>query len=131
MEAEERVGWKTYNGKKYIEITYRDLGGEENDTAAIEVLDYVHKFVLNAGKEQIVLTDVTDAYATPEIMKILKANLRKERPLNNREAVVGITGAKSALLRTLNFFSGSEVKPFDTKEQALLWLFKEENADAE
>ncbi len=126
MKTKERLFWETYNGKRIININYAGLNSStpQDEKEALDFADIVHEFIMNAGKDLLIFVDVTDSYASSATTKKLKENLKEEKPLIAKEAVIGINKAKSILLKGLNLFSKVEICAFETEKEAKDWLTK-------
>jgi len=126
MKTKERLFWETYNGKRIININYAGLNSStpQDEKEALDFADVVHEFIMNAGKDLLIFVDVTDSYASSATTKKLKENLKEEKPLIAKEAVIGINKAKSILLKGLNLFSKVEICAFETEKEAKDWLTK-------
>jgi hypothetical protein len=57
-------------------------------------------------------------------MKVANELGKKTEPLNERSAIVGVTGMKSVLLNTYNFFTGGKLKAYKTEAEAMEYLTK-------
>ncbi len=117
----KRVEWIKHNGQRLIFIDYEDISSLDEEVALKE-LDVVHDFVMNAGTNLKILVDVTNAYGSSVIVKKLKSNLKEEKPLIAKEAVIGISGVKAKLLKAVNFFTKMNIKAFDDYDSAKEWL---------
>ena len=119
-----RVKWITHKGKRIIFLDYTHLN-PDHKKEFFKVLDEARNFILSAGNNLLILVDVNNSFTDSEIMQKIKEDAKIEKPQIKREAVVGITGIKAILLKAINMFSGQDIKPFSTIEEAKDWLTKE------
>jgi len=102
---------------------YRGLSSN-NEKEFINVIDEAKEFILNAGKNLLILVDVTDSYGNSSIVKRMKEDGKLEKPFVSKEAVIGVTGLKEVFLKGINLFSKQNIRPFPTIEEAKDWLVK-------
>ncbi|MBN2804310.1 MAG: hypothetical protein JXR91_14540 [Deltaproteobacteria bacterium] len=111
-----------YNNKKIIYSDYSNLGGNQ-------FLDYVRshysahrKIFENSNEKFLILTNVENAFANREVMKLLKDSVKHNSPHISKSAVIGIAGVQKLLLNSINLFSKVNSKVCDNREEALKWL---------
>jgi len=68
------------------------------------------------------LLDTEGSYAPPEVLlELKKVNIRVKK-FSYRKAVVGVHGTRKVLLNAINSFSSTQIKAFDTVDEAKEWL---------
>ena len=117
----DRARWITHNGKQIVYIDYTGLSST-NEGEFIKALDEAKEFILNAGKNLLVLVDVRDSYGNSSIVKRMKEDGETEKPFVAKEAVVGISGFKEMLLKGVKLFTKIDINPFKTLDEAKDWL---------
>ena len=110
-----------HNGKTIILHDYTGLSGQ----AYIDAVEYNGR----AGEllqlhDRMILMDVTDSIVDKEIMKVFKRVSKKASPNLSKTAVVGATGIQKMFLQTVAAFANLEVKTFDNRNDAVIWLSK-------
>lgn len=120
----ERAKWITHKGKRIIYIDYTGLSSNK-ESEFIAALDEAKEFILTAGKNLLVLVDVSDSYGNSSIVKRMKEDGELEKPFVHKEAVVGISGFKEMLLKGVKLFTKIDINPFKTLDEAKDWLISE------
>ncbi len=118
----DRIRTLTHKGKK---IHYFDYRGLIDDTAFLELARKASDFLIEQNKKSLHLINLTGTFITPNLIKPLITEIERYKPFIQKEAIVGVTGAKRVLFQTyLTFFSSDDIKAFrDTEEEtALDWL---------
>ncbi len=119
------------NGASFIEhkgreIYFIDYSHIKTTEAFLEVIKGTNAFrekVKASGRKDILmLVDVTGSYVYGEVMEALKRSGKATKPITRKEAVVGITGAKKTLLSIFRLFTGLQLRPFNTIDEAKEWL---------
>ncbi len=116
----EKMGirWMDYAGKK---ILYVDYSGSTKEDA-LKILEEAAG-IFRSSKEKILsLDNYTNGYATKEFMDRAKQLSDVFSTKRKKGAAVGVQGMKKVLLNTYNIFAKDKIKPFDTEEEALLYL---------
>ncbi len=116
-----RVKFIEHKGKKIIFLDYSGFQYKDKDEF-MGVLDYARKFIFAAGKDLLILVDVSNSYGDNEVIGKMKQDGKDEKHLVKKQAVVGITVFKELFLKTINLFTNIGIKPFGTLEQAKDWL---------
>ena len=112
----------TYKNKEILYVDYRNTKSEQE---MIDILESVCQFLLKENKQQLILTNISGVYALPGFMKKAKELGKKTKHLTPKEAIVGIVGPKKTLLMFYNLFTGVDIRPFDTEEEAKKYLVKD------
>lgn len=109
------------NDKK---IFFCDLKGVKNDDI-LNISQETWSLIgseLKDGEKVNFLLDITDVNIPPKIMD--EISLMAEVHKNNiaKEGVVGINGFRRTLLNLYGWVIGSQLKAFEDRELAMLWL---------
>ncbi len=122
----DRIQIIEHKGKK---IHFIDYSGLRLADELIEIISMVDKFnqeQISAGRTDfLILSDLTNSYVYGEAMDMMKKSGAKIKEHTKKTALLGITGAKKVLLRTVNAVMNLNMKPFDNKEEALDWLIED------
>lgn len=117
--------WITHKGKKIFYADYSDFGKDFIKLKA-EVI-YVNSIMVLEPKESVLLlVNVNGTTGTSEITFYLKDAAIKVKTHVRKAAVIGVSGVRLALLRSVSYLSGMDIKPFDDIETAKDWLVSEE-----
>ncbi|MBN2519240.1 MAG: hypothetical protein JXB17_01945 [Bacteroidales bacterium] len=116
-----RVKVEVYKGKKIIFLDYTKVSHHEEDKFLKE-LDEIRQFILGAGKDLLILVDVTGSFASQKMVQRMREDGKIEKPFIKKEAVVGVTGLKEVLLKGINLFTNLGIKPFNSINEAKEWL---------
>jgi len=115
-----KVEFILYKGVRILDLNVRDSKDVDQNIAAFRLAQEM------AMKEPIkllrLLTDVTEAHYTTEAVSVLKEFSKSTTPYMKASAVVGVTGVKWIILQSLIKLTGREIKLFDTRENARVWL---------
>jgi hypothetical protein len=115
------VSWAQFKGIRYLDIDYRACRTQQEMIALLEE-------ATNAAAEVpgrlLALTHLEGCGIGPEFMGQAKERGKALRVREgSRHAILGITGLKNMLLKTLITVTGwKHTKPFDSETQALEWL---------
>jgi hypothetical protein len=90
----------------------------------IKQLEHEANMMLQHNAKLLYLGNFENTVVESEFMKKANELGKKTEPLNEKSAVVGISGMKSVLLNTYNFFTGGKLKACKTEEEALDFLTK-------
>lgn len=111
--------WETYKGKRYFFAHYDHKTAEQFKKEVAEVEAVIHG---QPKGSLLLLMDTTGVIHTPEILNISKDTALASRPYLKKAAMVGMTGARRALLDIVLKFAAVNVSAFETVEQAKEWL---------
>jgi hypothetical protein len=121
------------NGARFIEynrceiyfVDYSHIKSTEEFLKVIKVTNAFREKVKAEGKRDVLmLVDITGSYVYGETMDALKRAAKLSRELTRKEAAVGVTGPKKVLLRIIQLFTGMQLRPFDSLEEAKEWLIR-------
>jgi hypothetical protein len=117
--------WVSHKGKK---IFYADYSDFEKDFQKLKIeVSYANATMVQEPKESVLLlVNVTSTTGTSEITFYLKDAAIQVKPHVRKAAVIGVGGVRLALLRSVSFLSGMEIKPFDDIDTAKDWLVSDE-----
>jgi len=111
----------SHKGKDITYLNFAALNGTESVAFASAILATA-EFVENRGPGQLTLSNVKDLEETPEIVKAFKMISARNKPFRKKAAVVGLNSTKKIILNAINYFSKSNLKSFDSLEEAKNWL---------
>ncbi len=115
----DRIYWKTERGKQ---ILIMDCSGLNNDQIK-ELIAGGYKYYENKEPNSVLsLTDLTNTYLTSSTYHAFKDLDAKTHEYDLKTAVVGLNKAKTILLNLVNKFRKSQIKGFNSREEALAWL---------
>jgi len=117
----ERINFITHDDKDILYCDFSTLMTKN----FIELLDECYEFI-KTKIDLLIIFDVTDAPIFGEAFEHAKDFAKRIQPYRKKSALVGISGSKQMLLKSILLFSGSakKVQAFSTKEDALNWLAK-------
>ena len=113
--------WITHKEKK---IFYADYSDFEKDFKKLKAeIDHANAVMLLEPKDSLLLlVNVDGTIGTSEITFYLKDAAIKVKKHVRKAAVIGVSGVRLALLRSVTYLSGMDVVPFDDIEKAKDWL---------
>lgn len=115
----ERVRFITVQGKRVLYIDFSGLGAED----AIAESEKAKRLIAQQPPGSLLtLTDISDSAFDSAVTKTAKEYARHNAPYVKAAAVVGAGGLRKALLYVVATFSGRNLAPFDTLDQAKEWL---------
>ena len=114
-----------YKGKAIYFVDYTHIKSTEEFLNVIKGTNAFREKVKAEGKRNILmLVDVTGSYIYGEVLDAIKMSGRISKELTQKEAVVGVTGAKRMIVANRQLFTGMQLHPFDTLEEAKEWLIQ-------
>ncbi len=115
-----------YKGKEIYFVDYTNIKTTEEFLEVIKKTNAFREQARAMGKKDILLlVDFTGSYVYGEALDALKKSGKITKELTKKEAVVGVTGAKKILLQIAQVFTGMQLRPFDTVEEAKEWLVRD------
>ncbi len=114
------VKWISKDGKQILYADYRGMKTPE----MIKQLEHEADIMLKSSNKVLYLGNFEDTVIDKDFMKKANELGKKTEPLNERSALVGVTGMKALLLNTYNMLTGGKIKAFKTEEEALEYLTK-------
>jgi hypothetical protein len=120
----DRVRFITHQGRRILFIDLTNCRAEE----AMEILDEVKRVVTAQPRNSLLtLGDLTGAQLSRGAITRMKEVAVFDRPYVKRAAiVVGAESLPNVFYEALKTFSQREFPRFDTREEAMNWLVKEE-----
>lgn len=111
----------THKGK---EILFIDYDGVKSEDEMIEILKEAQKLIIKENKPYLQLTNIKNAFATPNYMKQAKQVAKDTPKLATKRAIVGIDSpSRKVLLQAYNLVLGKNaIKPFDDLAKAKDYL---------
>ena len=114
------VSYITYKDRT---ILYVDLKGIKNKLEVEHDIHLMADFYKKATEDIYLLLDITGAYLGPEIADLFKTYGKTTfKGKSKKRAVLGITKLKAIILRGYSIVTNTEVKPFDSMEDAKDYL---------
>ncbi len=122
-----KASFKQYKGKQIYFVDYSNLKTEEEFLQAINETNLYRKQNIENQplKSQLMLVDLRESYVIGNVFNRIKESGNLTKPFLKKQAVVGLTPGKAAMLKIYNIFIKDTVKSFNTAEEALEWLIKE------
>ena len=114
-----RRSFLKHNHKTIIFNDFSNLEGE----AFLEVIKDISEMAESVSlSHRLVLVDATNAIVDKRVMKALKNMTARSSQKISRTAIFGISGIQLFLMKTISRFAKIEMRPFETKDDALEWL---------
>ena len=114
------ITWIEHNNKKILDIDLEKTTSTEKmiDTL-IEAIDHIK----GAGGKVLCLINFEGTFFKKELMDVLKSRTKDVAPLQEKVAMLGITGIKKVLMNIiLTIAKGTKTRICNTREEALDWL---------
>jgi len=112
-----------HNGKKIYYTDWSNLISAGESLAAIKETS---DFILSMNEYELLeIINVTNSFASVESLTELKRVAKLTSKFNRKKAIVGISSAKKILLNSVNRIAGTNIRAFDTLEEAKDWLTNE------
>lgn len=107
-------------------IYYSDWSNIKFESEAYAVIEETTSFVEQLGKYNLLeIIDVSNSITPAKAMGHIIDSAKRTKAFGKRKAIVGITGAKLLILKTVNKFIDGNIHGFATLEEAKEWLVKE------
>jgi len=105
-------------------ILYIDYQGSKSEDEMIEILKQAQEIIIKENRPYLQLTNLNNAFATPQYMKKAKEVAKDTPKLATKRAIVGINSpSRKVLLQAYNLMLGKDaIKPFDDLEKAKDYL---------
>lgn len=114
-----KVQWVSHKGKK---ILFTDYEGTKTQEEMIVILNESIQIAKKTPGTILGLVNIRDSAVGPDYMKEAKEQGKALAHKREKSAIIGVTGLKGMLLKGFNLFTGSTLKSFNTKEEALDYL---------
>jgi hypothetical protein len=119
----DRVRFTTHRGKEILLVDLTNCSAEE----VIELLSEVQRMVTGQSHNSVLaLGDLTGAEFSRAAVTRMKEVAVFDRPYVKRTAFVGAESLPQVFYQALKTFSQREFLRFETREEALDWLVREE-----
>ena len=116
--------WISHNEKKIFYADYSDFGKDFQELKA--EVTYANSIMVREPRDSLLLlVNVNGTTGTSDITFYLKDAAMQVKAHVRKAAVIGVSGVRLALLRSVSYLSGMEIKPFDDIEAAKDWLAHE------
>jgi hypothetical protein len=116
-----KSNWITHNGKRLYFADYSNYTGRYDQLKA-EIEGVTSAIVTEPPGSVCLLVDVRDTPGTPENVDLLKTSAVACRPHVTKTGVVGVTGYRRMIMRTISRLSGMPLMAFDSLDEAKNWL---------
>ena len=115
-----------HKGKEIYFVDYTNIKTKEKFLEVIKGTNAFREETKALGKRNVLmLVDLTGSYVYGETLDALKKAGKLTKEITKKEAIVGVTGAKKIMLKIAQMFTGMQLRPFDTIDQAKEWLTQE------
>lgn len=117
--------WVVWNG---VGILHLDYSGFKQDIEGLreEVRQADEEIQREPKGSVLVLIDLRDTVATGAVVSLFKESSALTNPYVRKHALIGVTGMKRFLADKVAKLARRPMRLFDTPEQALDWLAKDE-----
>ncbi|MEA2043268.1 MAG: hypothetical protein U9N85_12065 [Bacteroidota bacterium] len=114
-----------YKGKTIYINDWKNLKNSDQFKPKIEEGNKNTQALIEQGKTNILtLTDITGSFVFGDTVQLLNQASKLANGITKKSATVGLTGGKKVILNSINVFAKSDVKAFNTIEEAKEWLVK-------
>ena len=115
------VSFIEHEGRQILFIDFANL---QDETAILAVVAEAREFVeqLPMRKEQLVLVDMVRLRYSNAILDSFRGLVEHNSPWVFASAVYGLVGMGNVAFRAVNLMSGSRMRGFERREEALEWL---------
>lgn len=113
------IEWIEHNGKKILYSCYSNLSEDE----MIGVIEEQAEICKKSDQKLLLLDDFRDSTGSSNFInrtKELGKTIINDKTKKN--AILGVTGLKKALLKAYVALTGADIRPFNTKKDALEYL---------
>ena len=117
--------WVVWNGVGVLHLDYANF--KQDIEALREEVRQADEEIQREPKGSVmVLIDLRDTVATGAVVSLFKESSALTNPYVRKHALVGVTGMKRFLADKVAKLARRPMRLFDTPEQALDWLVKDE-----
>lgn len=114
------LNWIEHKGRRILHLDYRGVP----ESQMIDLVDQAVAALKTQGGKSRVLIDVSGASTGTRFMSASKGQAKEAATYLEKQAIVGVDGIKSILLKAYNTVGGGNLTPFETERQALDFLAK-------
>ena len=104
------------------EIILSDFSTCKNDMEMIALIDEIGKLYDRVTGTTLALLDLRGANLSIEFLRQAQTFGKSVASKREKSAILGVVGLKRFFLNTYNAFTNGDMKPFNTKEEALAYL---------
>jgi hypothetical protein len=120
---QERISFFTYKGKSIMFIDF-------SHSQPKEILPLLNQIQITVARHErnsvLIFSDMTGAHIDRASAQRMKEVLVLDTPFVKRAAWIGVESIPKAYIDNFKSFSHRELTFFDTREEALEWLVREE-----
>lgn len=116
----DRVRFVKYRGKQILLMDYSYCDSFDEIYATLTLSRTISAKL--PPKSALALTDVSGSNFDKKIVDAFMETAKHNAPYFRASATVGVTGLKKVILPIIAKFSGRNIHPFDTREEAMAWL---------
>jgi hypothetical protein len=122
MAEKERWYWLNHKGKQ---ILVNDYSGMNTSDLTFLIMENKRRYGKEIKSSILLLVDVTGSPFDSAVISAMQDIAKDIKPKIKKSAVIGVTGLKAVVLKTINRFSSLGIVPFNTQEEALESLIKD------
>jgi hypothetical protein len=114
-----KSSWETYQGKRIFIGRYNHLPFEEiqPEASAVE-----KEMLIQPHNSVLLIVTTAGTIISPQALNIFKNVALHSKPFIKKTAILGMTGARKAILDIVVRFSGMQVSSFEDMQKAKDWL---------
>lgn len=112
------IGKIQVNGKEILMVDYSFMKEPE----MIELLKRTRQLILDENKVQLILSNVSNSYATPGFLNAVRELVPGVSHLIEKQAVIGVNTPKRWIIKGLNLVLKANYMAFETREEAITYL---------
>ena len=119
------VGFIEHQG---VRVLLMDFTGLKDPAELLRRIAEARQFVAGQPKrkELLTLVDVSRMRYSEPVLQAFRELTRHDEPWERAVAVCGLQGVGGIAFRALNLLTGSRLRGFDARDDALAWLLKQE-----
>jgi len=122
----ERIRQISINSKEIFIIDYSDCKEGE----MIDLVSELKRQVIAENMAVRILSVFNDrCYVTPKFMRHAEGATREAIHLIEKQAMIGLNGTKKMILKGYNFLFNTNIKTFNTIEEAMEFLLDDHTTD--
>lgn len=122
----DRIRKITRNNKEIVIIDYSDC----KEAEMIDLLSELKRQLLSHNKPIILLSIFNSkSFATPNFMREARVATHETIHLLEKRAMVGLSETKKMILKGYNFLFNTNIKTFNTIEEAMEFLLDDHTTD--
>ena len=120
-QMEQRVRFLPHKGRQVLLLDFSNIDMSE---LALPLIEHARQFVAKQPPASLfTLTDITDSTYNRKVTDALMELGKHNKPYVIAGGAVGVTGLSKVVFKSILAFSGrSNIKLFETREEALDWL---------